>query len=93
MGSLKPVRSVYYRFRFQFKLDPLPVPVPVSVFKTLPSSDVLELIDVLYVPSLTKNLLSVSAMIDLRCVAEFYDKQVIIVDRNRKNGQVLAKGV
>jgi hypothetical protein len=45
----------------------------------MPSGDVLELNDVLYVLGLTKNLLSISAMIDLKCVVEFDDKQVIIM--------------
>jgi hypothetical protein len=37
----------------------------------MPSSDVLELDDVLYVPSLTKCLISVSCMTDLQCLAKF----------------------
>jgi hypothetical protein len=49
----------------------------------MPSSDVLELNDVLYVPNLTKNLLLVSCMTDLQCVVEFDDQQVII--RNTPN--------
>jgi hypothetical protein len=54
-----------------------------SISFCMPSSDVLELDDVLYVPGLTKNLLSISAMTDLRCVAEFDDQQVIIKDHLR----------
>lgn len=34
--------------------------------------------DVLYVPGLTNNLLSVSAVTDLRCVVGFDDQQVIV---------------
>jgi hypothetical protein len=59
----------------------------------MPLGDVLELDDVLYVLGLTKNLLSVSAMTDLRCVVEFDDQQVIIRDCSHEHGQVLAKGV
>jgi hypothetical protein len=44
----------------------------------MPSGDVLELDDVLYVLGLMKSLLSVSCMIDLQCMVEFDGQQVII---------------
>lgn len=40
----------------------------------MPSYDVVELDNVLYVPHLSKNLFLVSIMIDLRCVIEFDDQ-------------------
>jgi hypothetical protein len=42
---------------------------------------------------LTKNLLSVSVMIDLGCIVEFDDQQVIIQRRCPDLGQVLARGI
>jgi hypothetical protein len=42
------------------------------------AGEVLELIEILYVLGLTKNLLSVSCLIDLKCMVEFDDQQVII---------------
>jgi hypothetical protein len=48
----------------------------------MPLGVVLQLDDVLYVPSLVKNLLSVLAMSYLRCVTGFDDQQVIIKDCN-----------
>jgi hypothetical protein len=56
----------------------------------MPSSDVLELDDVLYVPSLMKNHLSVSCMIDLYCIVEFNDQLVIIRRRRFDPSRVLA---
>jgi hypothetical protein len=50
----------------------------------MPLGDVLELNDVLYVLGLTKNLLLVSTMTDLKCVVEFDDKQVIIIDHIKR---------
>jgi hypothetical protein len=44
-----------------------------SVSFHMPSSGILELNDVLYVPSLTNSLLSGSCMIGLQCMVEFYD--------------------
>lgn len=43
-------------------------------------SDVLELDSVLYVPELTRSLLSVSCMTNLKCLAEFDGQQVTIRD-------------
>jgi hypothetical protein len=59
----------------------------------MPSSDVLELDDVLYVPGLTKSLLLVSCMTDLQCMVEFDGQQVIIRKCSLEPGQVLARGV
>jgi hypothetical protein len=44
-----------------------------SVSFLMPLGDVLELDDVLYVHGLTKNLLLVLAIMDLKCVAKFDD--------------------
>jgi hypothetical protein len=55
----------------------------------MPSGDVLELNDVLFVLGLMKNLLLVSCMIDLHCVVKFDAQKVIIRDRTH----VVAKGV
>jgi len=54
---------------------------------------VLELSGVLYVLCLTRNLLLVSIMIDLVCVVEFDDQQVIIWRRCLDPSRVLARGV
>jgi hypothetical protein len=51
-----------------------------SISFRMPSSDVLELDDVLYVSSLTRNILSISTMIDIRCATELDGQQVIIDD-------------
>jgi hypothetical protein len=59
----------------------------------MPSGNVLELNDVLSIPGLTKNLVSVSCMIDLQCVVEFDDQQVIIRKHNLDSSQALARGV
>jgi hypothetical protein len=40
---------------------------------SMPLGDVLELNDFLFVPSLMKNPLFISAIIDLQCVVEFND--------------------
>lgn len=58
----------------------------------MPSGDVLELYFVLYVPELTKSLLSVSYMTDLQCSLEFDGPQITIRDVHG-SGQVLARGV
>ena len=52
----------------------------------MPSSDVLELSDVLYVPSLTKNLLTVSNVTYLKCLTEFDNNKLIIRDCDKKDG-------
>lgn len=44
-----------------------------SISFYMPSGDVLELHDVLFVPRLSKNVLSVSCLTDLKCVVEFDD--------------------
>lgn len=44
-----------------------------SISLQMPSSDILELTSMLYVPRLTKNLLSMLVMTDLRYMAEFDD--------------------
>jgi hypothetical protein len=64
-----------------------------SVSFNMPSGNVLDLDDVLFVPDLTKNLLSVSAWTELRFVVEFDDQQVIIGDYNEDPSQVLARGM
>lgn len=51
----------------------------------MPSGDFLELNDVLYVNGLTKNLLLVSSLRDIKCMDEFNDKQVIITGRRMVN--------
>jgi hypothetical protein len=50
----------------------------VTISFCMPLGDVLELNDVLYVPGLNKNLLSVSCMTNLQGVVEFVDQHVII---------------
>jgi hypothetical protein len=52
------------------------------------AKEVLELREVLYVPSMTKNLLLVSCLIELKGRANFEDQKVII-----KTSRVLARGV
>jgi hypothetical protein len=49
-----------------------------SISFHMPTREVLELHEVLYVLGLTKNLLSISCLIDLKCMVEFDDQQVII---------------
>jgi hypothetical protein len=46
----------------------------------MPLDDVLELNDVLFIPGLIKNLLSVSCITNLHCVVEFDAQKVIIRD-------------
>jgi hypothetical protein len=53
-----------------------------SVSFSMPSSNVLELNGVLYVPILTKNIFLILSMTHLNCVVDFYAKQVIIIDCN-----------
>jgi hypothetical protein len=53
-----------------------------SVSFCIPSCDVLELSDALYVLGLTKNILLVSTMTNLKTVVDFDDKQFIIIDHN-----------
>jgi hypothetical protein len=57
------------------------------------SSAVLELNHFLYVPGLTRNVLLVSTMTNLKCVTKFDDKKVIVIDCSYKDVRVLAKGV
>jgi hypothetical protein len=59
----------------------------------MPSSDVLELDYVLYIPDVTNSLLLVSCMTDLQCLAEFDGQQVTIKQGSHGSGQVLARGV
>jgi hypothetical protein len=59
----------------------------------MPSSDVLELDSILYVPNLTKSLLSVSCMIDLQCLAKFDGQQVTITNFIHGYCLVLARGM
>jgi hypothetical protein len=49
-----------------------------SISFCMPTGEVLELHEVLYVLGLTKNLLLVSCLTDLKCMVEFDDQQVII---------------
>ena len=62
--------------------DAYPITRMESVSFYMPLGDVIEVNDVLYVLGLTKNLLSISAMIDLQCVVKFDDKQVVIIDHS-----------
>jgi hypothetical protein len=64
-----------------------------SISFCIPLGDVLELDDGLYVPSLTKCLLSVSCIKNLQCMAEFDSYQVIIRKHILELGQVLVRGV
>jgi hypothetical protein len=59
----------------------------------VPSSDLLELNGVLYVLGLIKNLLSNSIMVELGCIVEFKNQQVIIQRKCPNLGGVLAKGI
>jgi hypothetical protein len=52
----------------------------------MPSSDVLEIHYVLLVPRLTKNIVLVFFLIDIKCVVEFDDQQVIIKKCNLDPG-------
>jgi hypothetical protein len=54
------------------------------------AGEVLELNKVLYVLGLTKNLLLVSCLIELKCTIEFDDQQVIIRKHNPNHRRVLA---
>jgi hypothetical protein len=49
-----------------------------SISFCMPTKEVLDLHEVLYVPGMTKNLLLVSCLIDLKCRVEFDDQEVII---------------
>ena len=49
-----------------------------SISFHLPSSDFIELDDVLYVLGLTNNHISISTMINQRCVTEFDGQQIIM---------------
>jgi hypothetical protein len=64
-----------------------------SIALCMPSGDVLQLDDVLYVPSLTKNLLSMSTMTNQRLMVKFDNQQVIIRDCNENPSQLFAKGM
>jgi hypothetical protein len=59
----------------------------------MPSSDVLELNDVLFVLGLKKNILSVSCMIDLQCRVAFEGQQCTINDCSLASPRTLARGV
>jgi len=60
-----------------------------SISLRTPTSDILELNNVLYVSGLKKNLLSISCVADLHCMAKFYAREVIF----KRETQVVAKGI
>ena len=64
-----------------------------SISFLMPSGDILELTGVLYVPSLTKNLLSILVITNLRYMVDFDGQQVLIRKRCLYLGWVLARGV
>jgi hypothetical protein len=64
-----------------------------SISFQMPSGDVLELNDVLFVPSLKKNLLSISCMEDLQCRVAFEGQQCTISDCSLASPRTLARGV
>lgn len=64
-----------------------------SISFQMPLGDVLKSHYVLYVPNLTKCLLSFYCMTDLQCLAEFEGQQVTIRDSHHGSSQVLAKDV
>jgi hypothetical protein len=64
-----------------------------SISFRMPPREVLELHEVLYVLGMTKNLLSVSCLTDLKCRVEFDDQEVIIRSHSLDPGRVLAGGV
>jgi hypothetical protein len=63
-----------------------------SISFHMPVGEVLELHEVFYVPHMTKTLLLVSCVIDLRCSAKFDDQEVIIKSHSPDPSRVLAQG-
>lgn len=59
----------------------------------MPIGDVLDPDDVLCVLVSIEDILSVATKLNLRCMAEFDDQQVIIGDCNRGHDHILAKGM
>jgi hypothetical protein len=49
-----------------------------SISFCMPTREVLELHEILYVPDLTKNILLVSCFTNLKCMVKFDDQQVSI---------------
>jgi hypothetical protein len=64
-----------------------------SISFQMPSSDVLELNDVLFVLSLKKNLLSVSCMTNFQCRVAFEGQQCTISNCSLASLRTLARGV
>jgi hypothetical protein len=64
-----------------------------SISFQMPLGDVLELSDVLFVPSLKKNLLLVSCMIDVQWRVAFEGQQCTINDCSLASPRTLARGV
>lgn len=74
-----------------YKWNVLIIGTSVSFHMAL--GDVLELHNVLYILGWSKNLLLVSAMTNLRCVAKFDSQQFNIRDHSQDLGRVLVRGI
>lgn len=59
----------------------------------MPSGDILELNDVLYVPDLKKKILSISCMANFQCSVAFEGQQCTINDCSLASQGTLARGV
>jgi len=66
--------------------DTYPVTIVDSILFQMPSGDVLELHDYLFIASLEKNLISISDITDLKCLVEFDDQQCTIRDYSQERG-------